>query len=88
MTPGAAVKAQSGPGRPSCCPPEVAARIIGLHLSGLSYGQICIALNAKQIPTPMGSPQWLKSHVYRLLHTRYAQQIIEGTAARAAGPGN
>lgn len=71
-------KSQSGPGRPPCCPPELAARIIELHRSGLSYGQICIALNAKQVPTPMGGAQWLKSHVYRLLHTRYARKIIEG----------
>jgi hypothetical protein len=66
-----------GPGRPPCCPPELAARIIDLHRSGLSYGQICIILNAKQVPTPMGCPRWLKSHVARLLHTRYAQSIIE-----------
>jgi len=25
----------------------------------------------------MGGPRWLKSHVARLLHTRYAQSIIE-----------
>jgi hypothetical protein len=53
-------------------------RIIDLHRRGLTYGQICIALNAKRIPTPMGGSRWLKSHVCRLLHTRYAREIIEG----------
>jgi hypothetical protein len=56
----------------------LAARIIEMHRSGLTYGQICIALNAKRIPTPLGGSRWLRSHVYRLLHTRYAQEIIEG----------
>lgn len=26
----------------------------------------------------MGGSRWLKSHVYRLLHARYARAIIEG----------
>jgi hypothetical protein len=49
-----------------------------MRCNGRTYGQICITLNAKQIPTPLGGPRWLRSHVYRLLHTRYAQEIIEG----------
>jgi recombinase len=72
-------KPQSGrPGRPPCCPPEVTARIIELRSKGLSYGQICIVLNAKQMPKPMGGSRWLKSNVVRILHTRYAREIIEG----------
>jgi hypothetical protein len=57
-------------------------QVIELHLSELSYGQICIVLNAKRIPTPMGGPRWLKSHVWRLLHTRYAREIIEGRSSQ------
>jgi hypothetical protein len=65
------------PGRPPCCPPEVSTLILDLRRKGLSYGQICIFLNAKQIPKPMGGSRWVKSNVVRILHTRYAREIIE-----------
>jgi hypothetical protein len=65
------------PGRPPCCSRVLAVRIIQLRQAGLSYAQICTALNAEQIPTPMGGSRWLKSHVDRLLHTRYVLSIIE-----------
>lgn len=77
MTAGAA-KSSPGPGRPPCCTPELAARVIELRRKELTYGQICVVLNAKQIPTPMGGSRWSKSHVYRLLHTRYAKEIMGG----------
>ena len=76
-------KSQSGRGRPPCCPPELAVRIIDLHRKGLTYGQICIVLNAKQIPKPMGGLLWKKSNVARILHTRYARKIIEGEGGGA-----
>jgi len=68
------------PGRPPCCPRELVVRIIQLRHRGLSYAQICTVLNAEQVPTPMGGSRWLKSHVDRLLHTRYVRDIIEGDA--------
>ena len=84
MTTSAASPRRGRPGRPPCCPPELAVRIIDLHRKGLSYGQICIVLNAKQIPKPMGGgSRWVKSNVARILHTRYAQEIIEGDRGRA-----
>lgn len=64
-------------GRPPCCPPELARRIVGLHLQGFSYARICAVLNAEQIPTPLGSPCWYKSHICRLLATRYAQEFLQ-----------
>jgi Recombinase len=64
------------PGRPPCCPRELAVRIIQLRQAGLSYAQICTVLNAEHIPTPMGRSRWLKSHVDRLLHTRWVEDII------------
>lgn len=64
------------PGRPPCCSRELAVRIIQLRRAGRSYAQICDVLNAEQIPTPMGGSRWLKSHVDRLLHTRWVKAII------------
>ena len=62
-------------GRPPCCSRELAECIVRMRLKGLSYGQICIALNAKRIPTPMGGSLWQKAHVYRLLRTDYVRRI-------------
>ena len=65
------------PGRPPCCSRELAERVVELHRQGLSLGQICAVLNVEGVPTPTGKTRWLKSSVDRLLHTRYAQEIIE-----------
>lgn len=45
-------------GRPPRCPRELALRIIGLRLQGLTYMEISAALNAEGIPTSMGRPLW------------------------------
>jgi len=63
------------PGRPPCCPREIVTQIIQLHRRGLSLERISAVLNAEGIPTPPGRPQWSKSHVDRLLHARYVQEI-------------
>jgi Recombinase len=63
-------------GRPPSCPRDLAIRIVSQRLQGLSYGQICALLNAEGIPTPEGKPRWLRSYVDRILHTRYAQDIL------------
>lgn len=63
------------PGRPPCCPDELVRRIIRLHLQGLSYRAISDVLNREGVPTPAGRGRWQKSHVDRLLHTRYASDI-------------
>jgi hypothetical protein len=52
-------------------------RIIQLRHRGLSYEQIANALNDERVSTPMGGSRWLKSHVDRLLHTRWVQAIAE-----------
>jgi hypothetical protein len=67
-----------GRGRPPCCPRELAIRILRLRARGLSYAKICYMLNAEQVPTPTGGSRWLKSHVDRLLHTRYVREIRMG----------
>lgn len=64
-----------GPGRPPCCPREVAVRIVELRQQGLSLNKICQVLNDNHVPTPEGGTRWCKSHVDRLLHTRYANAI-------------
>jgi hypothetical protein len=55
-------------------------RIIQLRRGDLSYEQIANVLNAERLPTPMGGSRWLKSHVDRLLHTRWVKDIIEEVA--------
>ena len=67
-------------GRPPCCSRELASLVINMHRQGMTYMQICIALNAKGIPTPMGRPRWIKSSVARLLGTRYVKDLIDELA--------
>jgi hypothetical protein len=64
-------------GRPPLCSRELAVRVIRLRQAGLSYAQICTVLNAEAVPTPTGGAWWLKSHVDRLLHTRWVRDVIE-----------
>lgn len=63
-------------GRPPCCPPAVAIRIVLLHLQGLSYQEICDVLNAEGVPTPLGRSTWQRSYVDRVLHTQCAGDIL------------
>jgi hypothetical protein len=60
-------------------------RIIRLRQADLSYEQIAGVLNAGGVPTPLGSPRWLKSHVDRLLHTRWVQELIEELGSPSSG---
>ena len=64
-------------GRPPRCPRWLVELIIQMQRQPepMSYGQICIALNAKRVPTPAGGSRWQRAHVHRLLHTDYAKQI-------------
>lgn len=48
-----------------------------MRRDGLSYVQICTVLNAARIPTPMGGSRWQKSHVDRLLHTKWVQELAD-----------
>jgi hypothetical protein len=50
--------------------------IIELRSRGLSYARISDVLNEEGVPTPMGSSCWQKSHVDRLLHTKYVRDIL------------
>lgn len=73
-------------GRPPVCPREVALHVVALRRQGLSYEAISEELNAEGVPTPMGGSRWLKSHVNRLLHTRYVREMGEenDASSRAA----
>lgn len=64
-------------GRPPCCSPDLAIRIIRLRRQGLSHAAISDILNAEGIPTPAGRPLWRRNYVERLLHTRYVQDLAE-----------
>jgi hypothetical protein len=66
------------PGRPPVCPPETARRILQLRTVGYSLRLIAETLNEQGIPTPLGLSPWTKSHVNRILHTRYVREL--GTA--------
>lgn len=71
-------RAASRRGRPPCCPPEVLAKVVRLRLQGLSLAAIGAALNTDGVLTPSSRPRWTKSHVDRLLHTRYALEFLDG----------
>jgi hypothetical protein len=62
-------------GRPACCPPETARRILELKNQGYSLRQIARLLNDEVVPTPMGLAKWSKSHVDRVLGTLYMQEL-------------
>ena len=49
--------------------------MVHLRLQGLSLAAIGAALNTDGVLTPSSRPRWTKSHVDRLLHTRYAQEF-------------
>lgn len=69
------------PGRPPACPLEVVLQVVRLRQQGFSYGAICNILNAADLPTPAGRPRWQRSYVDRLLHTRYATEILHANKA-------
>jgi hypothetical protein len=62
----------------------VAIRIVGLHQQGLSLGAITSLLNAEGLATPAGRPRWQRSYVDRLLHTRYAKEILQAYLVSAS----
>jgi hypothetical protein len=69
-------------GRPPCCLSEVLAKVVQLRLQGLSLAAIGGVLNTDGVPTPSSRPRWTKSHVDRLLHTRYAREFMDGLDPR------
>nr|WP_062331635.1 recombinase family protein [Herbidospora sakaeratensis] len=62
-------------GRPPCCPPDVAMRVVELRDQGLSLAAISRVLNDEGVRTPAGGRLWQKSHVDRLLHTLHARDL-------------
>jgi hypothetical protein len=73
----ASARVASRRGRPPCCSPEVLAKVVRLRLQGLSLAAISAVLNTDGVLTPNSRPRWTKSHVDRLLHTRYAQEFMD-----------
>jgi hypothetical protein len=68
--------ASGRPGRRKQCADEVVARVVDMHLQKIGYGTIAAVLNSEGVPTPAGKDRWLRSYVDRLLHTKYAEEII------------
>jgi len=73
---GAAKRKHSRAGRPPCCPPELAARIVELRRRHYSLRQIARLLNAEGVPTPMGRSSWSKSHVDGILSRLYVRELL------------
>jgi hypothetical protein len=55
----------------------VLAKVVQLRLQDLSLAAIGAELNTGGVLTPSSRPRWTKSHVDRLLHTRYAQEFMD-----------
>ncbi|WP_181065220.1 recombinase family protein [Nocardia nova] len=63
-------------GRPLLCRSDVLDRAVQLRTAGLSYRAIADRLNAEELPTPAGQSPWRHSHVYRLLGTSSARELL------------
>lgn len=63
-------------GRPPCCPPELAARIVELRRRRYSLRRIARLLNSEGVPTPMGRSPWSKSHVDGILSRLYVRELL------------
>jgi hypothetical protein len=59
----------------------VLAKVVQLRRQGLSLAAIGATLNTDGVLTPSSRPRWTKSHVDRLLHTRYAREFVDGLDA-------
>lgn len=77
MIPAKPAEAAKRPGRPPSCSPEIAILVVRLRLQGLTYAAISDVLNGKGVPTPTGRPVWQRSYVDRVLHTRYAAELMK-----------
>jgi hypothetical protein len=65
-------------GRPSLCKRELLQRVIMLRVDErMLLRDICETLNEEGIPTPGGGARWYPSHVWRLLTTRAAQNMLD-----------
>lgn len=73
---GTATTQGSGPGRRPGLSPEQVEHIIQMRRDEKSLGQIAIKLN-KDVPMPGGGTCWTRQSVWRVLHTKYAQNIAD-----------
>jgi hypothetical protein len=62
-------------GRPPCCSPELATRILELRRQ-YSLRQIADLLNTEGVSTPMGRSRWTKSHVDGILGRLYVRELL------------
>ncbi|WP_167837663.1 recombinase family protein [Nocardia altamirensis] len=51
-------------------------RVVTMRHNGMTYDAISTALNTKGITTPAGRPRWQRSHVWRLVRTAEAEQLL------------
>ena len=62
-------------GRPPCCSPEAQQRIRELIDQGESLRGIARILNSEGLSTPKQQAPWDKSHIWRILRTRYMRDL-------------
>jgi hypothetical protein len=66
----------SRPGRRPGLSRKQVEQIIRMQRDERSLGQIAIQLN-KDVPMPGGGTRWSRQSVWRVLHTKYAQNIAD-----------
>lgn len=74
-----------GVGRPPLITQAAARRVAELRARGYSCQEIADVLNDEGLPTPARRAPWSKSHVYRVLSTRYIQELSSQTAPPPPG---
>lgn len=63
-------------GRPRLCSDDLLLRVLDMRAASLSFRNIAAMLNAERVLTPAGRAHWCPSHVWRLVHTRSAEEIV------------
>ena len=58
------------------CPVPVLVRVLDLHRAGRSYAEIARILTADGIAKPAGGIGWQRCHVWRLIRTRAALDMM------------
>ncbi|GIH22016.1 hypothetical protein Aph01nite_03260 [Acrocarpospora phusangensis] len=63
-------------GRPACISPEAREKVVRMQIAGMGDQAIADELNQAGVSTPMGTCHWTRAHVWRLLRTRDATELL------------
>ena len=64
-------------GRPARISPAVREKAVRMYLARMSTSAIAQEFNHEGISTPMGTCKWTRMHVWRLLRTRDAVELLD-----------